>query len=86
MKAPSPACFKDWQEYDVSEHVEWAKRNAIVCATVQLFGASWGYLVTRRTDVSHEVIEGKFDWDWTAMDACAKAEEAFARANKEGVA
>jgi hypothetical protein len=87
VKSPSPACFKDWQEHDVTSHIEWFKKDKGMSVTVQLFGSSWGYLITKRSGVSHEVIEGKFDWEWTAMDACTKAEEAFTRAiAKEGVA
>ena len=79
MKPPSPPCFKDWQEHGVQAHDAWVKKVGRFRMSVMRYGANWGYLITETTGVSNEVVTGKFDWDWTAMDACSRCEEAIAK-------
>jgi hypothetical protein len=79
MKAPAPACFKDWQEHDVLAHEEWVKTVGRFHAAVLRFASTWGYVITETVGASDHVIDGNFDWDWTAMDACDRCEKALSK-------
>lgn len=80
MKTPSPACFATWETHDVVPHEEWFKVSKNMVVTVQRVGSNWGYLVLQSELNGWTMLDGEFNSEWTAVDACKKAEEAWAKA------